>query len=128
MSHTYYKIWIHFVWGTKNHQPYLLKEIRAQVLEHIKWKAKEVEYSIDTISCVADHVHCLISLQPRFAISEVMNKLKGESAHWINEMNLTKTHFEWQGGFGAFSVSEFRCRSSASAYPRPGRTPSQEAL
>ncbi len=32
--------------------------------------------------------------------------LKGESSHWINSEKLTSTHFAWQGGFGAFSVSE----------------------
>jgi REP element-mobilizing transposase RayT len=106
MSQTFYKLWVHLVWGTKELQPSLHKEIRGKVLEHIKDKAIEEGYHIDTINGVANHIHCLISLQPRFAISEVMNKLKGESSHWINEHKLTHTHFSWQGGFAAFSVSE----------------------
>lgn len=35
-----------------------------------------------------------------------MNKLKGESSHWINDQKLTRIQFSWQGGFGGFSVSE----------------------
>ena len=106
MSQTFYKLWIHLVWGTKDSQPLLAKDIRPLVFEHIKDKARLEGYHIDAINGVADHVHCLMSLPPRFSISEVVNKLKGESSHWINAEKLTKTHFAWQGGFGAFSVSE----------------------
>lgn len=106
MSQTFYKLWVHLVWGTKDSQPLLTKEIRPMVFEHIKGKAWLEGYHLDTINGVADHIHCLMSLSPRFSISEVANKLKGESSHWINAEKLTKIHFAWQGGFGAFSVSE----------------------
>jgi len=106
MSQTFYKIWIHLVWSTKDREPYLRKEIREQVFEHIKEKAQKEGYHLDEIDGAAEHVHCLISLQPKFSVSEVVNKLKGETSHWINSTKLTKTHFAWQGGFGAFSVGE----------------------
>ena len=32
--------------------------------------------------------------------------LKGESSHWINKQNLTKSKFEWQDEYFAVSVSE----------------------
>lgn len=63
VSQTFYKIWIHLVWGTKNLQPHLHEAIRGPILEHIKKKAMEEDYHIDTINCMSDHVHCLISLQ-----------------------------------------------------------------
>jgi putative transposase len=106
MSQTFYKLWVHLVWGTKDSQPLLTKDIRPIVFEHIKSKARLEGYDLDSINGVADHIHCLMSLPPRFSISEATNKLKGESSHWINAEKLTKTHFAWQGGFGAFSVSE----------------------
>ncbi len=34
-----------------------------------------------------------------------MKLLKGESSHWINENNLISQKFNWQRGYGAFSVS-----------------------
>jgi REP element-mobilizing transposase RayT len=81
------------------------KETREKILHHIREMAMKEDYHIDTINGVADHLHCLISLSPRFSISEVMNKLKGESSHWINSEKITRARFAWQGGFAAFSVS-----------------------
>lgn len=106
MSQTFYKLWVHLVWGTKDSRPLLTSNIRSILFEHIKGKARLEGYHLDAINGVADHIHCLMSLSPRLSISEVANKLKGESSHWINSERLTKTHFAWQGGFGAFSVSE----------------------
>jgi REP element-mobilizing transposase RayT len=105
MSQTYYKIWIHLIWATKVRRPLMQKEARQKILNHIKEKAGKEGYYLDTINGVADHLHCLISLSPRFSISEVMNKLKGESSHWINSEKITRIRFAWQGGFAAFSVS-----------------------
>ncbi|HCV41955.1 MAG TPA: IS200/IS605 family transposase [Bacteroidetes bacterium] len=106
MSQTFWKLWVHLVWGTKDSQPLLTNDLRPVLFEHIKGKARLEGYHLDAINGVADHIHCLISLAPRFSISEVANRLKGESSHWINAEKLTKSHFAWQGGFGAFSVSE----------------------
>ena len=48
---------------------------------------------------------CLI-LNPKNSISKMINDIKGESSHWINEQKLLKAKFTWQRGFGVFSVSE----------------------
>jgi len=54
------KIWIHAVWSTKNRVPFLDKEIRKSVIEHIKANAKKKHIYLDTINGQADHLHCLI--------------------------------------------------------------------
>ena len=36
----------------------------------------------------------------------MINDIKGESSHWLNEQKLLKAKFNWQRGFGVFSVSE----------------------
>ncbi|MBI5360581.1 MAG: transposase [Planctomycetes bacterium] len=41
MSHTYYKIWTHIIWSTKNRQPILNDGIRGRILTHIREKAAE---------------------------------------------------------------------------------------
>jgi putative transposase len=106
MGHVYNKIWIHLVWTTKNRQHYLTKDIRKNIFEHIIEKANEKGLFIDTINGYVEHVHALMSLSAKYAISEVVNNLKGESSHWINSLKLTHTHFAWQDGYSAFSVSE----------------------
>jgi REP element-mobilizing transposase RayT len=56
------KVWIHFVWSTKDHEPYLIDSIRPQVFKHIRENAKLKGIYIDYINGYIDHVHCLISL------------------------------------------------------------------
>jgi len=38
-------------------------------------------------------------------LKDIVKSLKGESAHWINEDRILPLHFNWQRGYGAFSVS-----------------------
>ena len=106
MQKTFFKIWIHLVWSTKSREPILIDKIRKDVFFHIKETAAENDYHLDMVNGTENHLHCLLSLNPRYAISDVVNELKGESSHWINEQNLLKVKFAWQRGFGAFSVSE----------------------
>ena len=106
MRHTFFKIWIHLVWSTKNREPLLIDKIRKNVFFHIKETAVEKDFHLDMINGTEDHLHCLLSLNPKLAISDVVNELKGESSHWLNKQNLMKVKFVWQRGFGAFSLSE----------------------
>jgi putative transposase len=106
MGHVYYKIWIHLILSTKNRNPVLTKDIREKVFNHILENAKEKGFYVDKINGYLEHVHLLNSLNPKYAVSEVANLLKGEASHWINSEKLTRTHFAWQNGYSAFSVSE----------------------
>lgn len=100
------KVWIHFVWSTKNREPYLRDEIRQRVFQHIRANAKEKGIYIDLINGYVDHVHCLVSLGADQTIEKIMQLIKGESSFWINKNRLCKTKFEWQDEYFAVSVSE----------------------
>ena len=99
------KVWIHFVWSTKDHEPYLIDSIRPQVFKHIRENAKLKGIYIDYINGYIDHVHCLISLGADQTIEKVMQLIKGESSFWINKINLSKFKFAWQDEYFAASVS-----------------------
>jgi putative transposase len=101
------KVYIHFVWSTKNRRPFLnTKEIRTKVWNHIRDNAKEKGIFIDFINGYSDHCHCLISLGLDQTIQKVMQLIKGESSFWINKNGLLDEKFEWQDEYFAVSVSE----------------------
>ncbi len=100
------KVWIHFVWSTKNREPFLKDEIRPNVFQHIRENAKDKGIYLDFINGYTDHVHCLISLGTDQTIEQVMQLLKGESSFWINKNGLCQTKFGWQEEYFAVSVSE----------------------
>lgn len=101
------KVYIHFVWSTKNRESFLSdKEIRFKVWRHIKENAKFKDIYIDIINGYNDHCHCLVSLGVDQTIKQVMQLIKGESSFWINKEKLINAKFEWQDEYFAASVSE----------------------
>lgn len=103
---SFVKVWIHFVWSTKNRYPFLTDEIRLKVFNHIRENAKAKGIYLDFINGYTDHVHCLISLGTDQTIEKIMQLIKGESSFWINKNHFCKTKFEWQDEYFAVSVSE----------------------
>lgn len=105
------KVYIHFVWSTKNRYPYLdSKALRFKVWNHIRENAKEKGIFIDFINGYYDHAHCLVALGADQSIQKVMQLIKGESSFWINKHGLTKEKFEWQDEYYAASVSESKLK------------------
>ena len=110
------KIWIHTVWATKDRQPYLLKEIRQQVFQHILENSRAKGIHVDHINGHTDHIHCLVSMDADQNIATIMNLLKGESSFWINRNILTKTKFGWQDEYFAVSVSHSQIEKSENIF------------
>jgi putative transposase len=101
------KVYIHFVWSTKNRMPFLATpEIRQLMWNHIRENAKEKEIHIDFVNGYSDHCHCLVSLGVDQTIQKVMQLIKGESSFWMNNQKLILDKFEWQDEYFAVSVSE----------------------
>ena len=53
-----------------------------------------------------NHVHMLIKLKPAIPLASVIRFVKTGSSKWMNELPATTNRFNWQTGYGAFSVSE----------------------
>ena len=102
----YVKNWLHCVWGTKSRVPFLKKEIKKAVTDHIRENAKSKGIYIDIIDGHVQHLHCLISLNPDHALSNDIRLIKGESSFWINKNHLTSNKFRWAVEYYAVSVSE----------------------
>jgi len=100
------KNWVHLVFSTKNRKPFLHKEIRQNVFQHIRQNAEKKTIFLDTVNGYTDHAHCLISLNKNQSISETAQLIKGESSHWINQKKLITNHFMWQDDYWAVGVSE----------------------
>ena len=106
------KVYIHFVWSTKNRYPFLhTKKIREQVWQHIKDNASKKGIFIDYVNGHSDHCHCLVSLGSDQTIEKVMQLIKGESSYWINKQSdflplFNNGKFGWQDEYFAFAVSE----------------------
>jgi len=106
MPHSYTKIWIHAVFGTKNREQLIVPNIKNQVHEIIVAELKGLGCSLLAINGMPDHVHLLFLMNPQKTIADIMKQIKGAGSHHINQQGLISGKFAWQTGYGAFSVSE----------------------
>jgi len=103
----YVRVWIHYVWSTKNREPILLDPFRDQLFAHIRENAILKDIFLDRVNGYHDHVHCLVSLGLNQSIEKIAQLIKGESSFWFNNKSGFKTpRLEWQDEYFAVSVGE----------------------
>jgi REP element-mobilizing transposase RayT len=103
---SFIKVYVHYVWSTKNRYPFLTNDIRLHVFQHIKENARTKNIFIDFINGYTDHVHCLISLNDDLSVGKIAQLIKGESSFWVNKNKLTAAKFEWQDEYLAIGVGD----------------------
>lgn len=106
MANTYTQIHIHFVFAVKFRRALIDKEWKAELYQYIAGIIKNNEHKLLAINGVSDHIHILIGIRPAQSISDLMKNIKQDSSKWINSNKLSKSHFQWQEGYGAFSYSK----------------------
>lgn len=103
----YIRVWIHYVWATKNREPILTDSIRPILYDHIKQNALVKDIYLDRVNGYSEHMHCLVSLGSGQTIDKVAQLIKGESSFWLNNKSgLKAQRLEWQEDYFAVSVSE----------------------
>ena len=63
------------------------------------------------IGGTTDHSHALLSLPATLSLAKAIQLIKGGSSKWIHDRLPKYRKFEWQEGYGAFSVSPSQVRS-----------------
>ena len=103
--HSFVSCLMHVVFSTKNRRPFLTLEVQERLWPYLGGIARENKMRALKVGGVADHVHMLISLPSTMAVAKAVQLLKGNSSKWIHETFPKLATFEWQEGYGAFSVS-----------------------
>jgi putative transposase len=104
---SFIKIWIHYIWATKNRRPVLKEPFRSRLFEHIKENAIKQNIYLDKINGHDDHVHAIVSLGTHQTVDGIAQTLKGESSFWFNNTSGFATkRLAWQDKYYAVSVSE----------------------
>jgi len=105
MANTYTCLHYHIVFSTKNRLPWITADIESRVWEYIGGIARQNMMKALKIGGVDDHIHLLLGAGPTVNVSKAVQLIKGGSSKWIHDTFLDLQQFEWQKGYGAFSVS-----------------------
>lgn len=101
---SYWRLFYHFVWTTKNREPLLTPEIELRVHGFLRNEAEKLRAPLCFVNGMSDHVHVCTSMRPVLSPADVAKQLKGASSRWISLK--FERPFAWQEGYGVLSVSE----------------------
>jgi putative transposase len=104
MPHTYTNLLYHIVFSTKERLPLITKEFKPRLYEYVGGTVRGLGGIQLEIGGVSDHAHILVKLKPTMGVSDFLRELKAGTSKWAND--ITNGRFEWQDGYGAFTVGE----------------------
>ena len=67
----------HLVWCPKYRRAVLVDDVADRLKQLLSEKAAELEVSVLTMEVMPDHVHLFLESDPRWAVAEIVNRLKG---------------------------------------------------
>ena len=109
LSHALWECKYHVVWIPKYRRKAIYDQLRKYLGSTFRDLAGQKECKILEGHLRADHVHMLISIPPKYAVSQVIGFIKGKSAIHIarnymgHQKNFTGQHF-WARGYYVSTV------------------------
>jgi len=83
LRHTVWDCKYHVVWIPKYRRKVLYGQLRKELGTVIKELAKQKESEVMEGKLMADHVHMLISIPPKYSVAQVIGFIKGKSAIYV---------------------------------------------
>ncbi|MBI5724191.1 MAG: IS200/IS605 family transposase [Planctomycetes bacterium] len=102
--HSFINSLIHCVFSTKDRRPHITPELQQRLWPYLGGIARENKMKALIVGGTEDHVHALFSLPGTLSIAKAVQLLKGNSSKWIHETFPMHQNFQWQEGYGAFSI------------------------
>jgi putative transposase len=102
MSHSYCTNIVHCVFSTKSRAAIIPAEFQEQLWAYLEGIANNHHMPLLAVGGAANHVHLLVSIPSTTTVASAINRFKANSSRWLREH---EKNFEWQKGYGAFSVS-----------------------
>lgn len=109
LNHTRWECKYHIVFIPKYRRKALFGQIRRDLAEVFHTLARQRESLIEEGHLMPDHVHMMISIPPKYAVSQVVGYIKGKSAihiarmYSVSKRNFVGQHF-WARGYFASTV------------------------
>ncbi|MBB5349551.1 IS200/IS605 family transposase [Desulfoprunum benzoelyticum] len=109
LSHTTWECKYHVVWIPKCRKKALYGQLRKHLGEMLHELARQKESKVLEGHLQPDHIHMLIAIPPKYAVSQVVGYMKGKSAIHIartylgQKKNYNGMHF-WARGYYVSTV------------------------
>lgn len=103
---SYTKLIYHIVFRTKHSIKAINKDNERDLYAYIYGIATNYDAYVYRIGGMPDHIHILLDLPPKTALSDFMQDVKKSSSKWIKESKKFPLFEGWGEGYAAFSYSQ----------------------
>jgi REP element-mobilizing transposase RayT len=101
------KILVHGVFSTKERRLFMSDaHLRTDLHAYLGGTLATLNCQPLIVGGVEDHVHFLCALSRTITVAEMMKEVKRVSNLWIKMQHPALSAFEWQNGYGAFSIGQ----------------------
>ncbi len=104
MAHSYCSCLVHYVFSTRDRRKVITPELQARLWPYMGGIARENQMKALAVGGVEDHCHMLVSMPTTVSIAKGIQLIKGGSSKWVHDSFPEHREFEWQEGYGAFSI------------------------
>ena len=105
MSQSLARILIHVVFSTKNRETMITDAIRPHAFAYMATVGRELGCEVFRVGGMPDHVHLAVGLGRTISVADFVKKVKQTASVWMTDDG-GNPRFEWQAGYGAFSIGE----------------------
>lgn len=105
MANTYTQCYVHLVFTPKNREALIDRKWKDELEMYITGIIQNHKHKLLAINSMPDHIHIFIGYNINHLIPDLVEEIKTSSNAWLKQKNYTKTKFEWQRGYGAFTHS-----------------------
>ena len=109
LNHTRWECKYHVVFIPKYRRKVIFGQIRCELAEVFHRLARQKESVIEEGHLMPDHVHMMLSIPPKYAVSQIVGHIKGKSAIHVarvfqgRQRNYVGQHF-WARGYFVSTV------------------------
>jgi REP element-mobilizing transposase RayT len=106
MANTYTQLYFHIVFAVQGRSNQISADFKDELYKYISGIIANKGQKLMIINGMPNHIHLLISTKPDCNLSGLVRDIKANSSKWIKSKQFVKSKFEWQTGFGAFTISQ----------------------
>jgi REP element-mobilizing transposase RayT len=102
---------VHCIFSTKERRETIRPEGQRRLWAYVGGIARKNGFQALAVGGTTNHVHCLLALPGTMWVAKAVQLIKGGSSKWMHDTFGVRL-FEWQDGYGAFSVSRSHLKAT----------------
>ncbi len=104
MANTYTQLYFHVIFAVKGRENVISPKWEEELHRYITGIVTNKNQKLIAINGALNHIHLLIGLKPDYNLSDIVRDIKANSSKFINDKRFVCGKFEWQRGYGAFTL------------------------